>query len=91
MKGSDDSKDVVWLYVACDLWMTYVYEACWSGMVLTGEKPKQMRNNRSLCPFVHNILHVDFAGIEAQPLGWQVSKKAPFKRYCLHTEWCGVM
>ena len=70
MKGSDDLKELIWLNVACDLWMTYVYEACWNCMVLTGGKLKQMRNNRSLCPFVQNILHADFAGIEAQPLGW---------------------
>jgi hypothetical protein len=56
--------------------MTYVYEACWYGMVLRGEKPKQMGYNPSLCPFIHSILHVDFAGIEDQPLRWQVWKEA---------------
>jgi hypothetical protein len=38
----------------------------WNGMVLRGEKQFP----------VHNILHVDFVGIEAQALRWQVWKEA---------------
>ena len=38
-------------------------------------KPVEAKK-RSLCLLVHNILHVDFAGFESQPLRWQVWKEA---------------